>query len=206
MAFQPCPNCAEFVFKQTLFTQPIANVIHISRDSGWSATPLTTMATSLEAAWAAQVAPLLSEHLVLRSIAYRDLGDELGSAGEYTFNAVPGGLTTPQPLPYSTAMVITLRTAYVGRSYRGRIYQAGLTTAQISDAEFLASSVEEMVTAWENMQLACSSQVGARMVVLSRYHNKTLRASGVSTPVTSIQANNLADRMSRRNPKTPVWH
>lgn len=49
---------------------------------------------------------------------------------EYTGSgAAVAGTSTANPLPAQNALVVTLRTANVGRSYRGRVYLGGFTEA-----------------------------------------------------------------------------
>jgi hypothetical protein len=61
---------------------------------------------------------------------------------EYTTGfPVAGGNAGGDELPHQVAMVVTLKTAYAGRSYRGRVYLPALTEAQFTAGLFTAACV-----------------------------------------------------------------
>ena len=80
----------------------------------------------------------------VRLYAYNGTG---GAALDTTVSPISSangtGLSTDSPLPLQTCMVITLRTARSGRSYRGRMYLPAATTG-LSNHEFSPTLVDEI--------------------------------------------------------------
>lgn len=126
---------------------------------------------------------------------------EEGPLQYYHVPAAPiPGVLTDEALPNSIAACATISTGLGGRSYRGRIYVAGLTDVQvqgnlISDAARIAinNSVGDLVTA--------EAFTNYTLGVYSRYSNNAPRAAGVFTPATGVALrDNIVDTQRRRLP------
>lgn len=204
MAFQPCPNIAEFTFQQIMYDTYAYNVIHVQRDGGWSPSNLATMAESLCDGWVTNILPLVVTSFALVSVKHRDLSTEGAEAGIVTAQGAVG-TAVGEPLPYLVSLCVTLRTALAGRSYRGRLYQPGLPVSLSVSAIATNAGALALKNAWDNMRGVCTSQAGARMVVLSRYHNKVKRENGIGTTVTRIDVNRAFDAQHGRNPHVDLW-
>ncbi len=70
---------------------------------------------------------------------------------DYTYGAASVGAKNNLAMPAQDSLVVTLRTAYAGRSYRGRSYLAGLAFDQLdqADANWAAAAVSGIQTQFD---------------------------------------------------------
>lgn len=204
MAFQNCPNICEVVYHSTVNAREVANVTHAYKATGWTAGGVQTLAENMRDAYMAHIAPLLSEDAVLISVSTRDLTTETGAFGLATQVAGLGSIAG-EVLPPSVAMCVTLRTAYIGRSFRGRLYQAGLPLGSVENGVFTAGITAAVEAAWEEMRAHYTSIVGSQMTILSRWHDKAKRTEGIGQAVTNIQCNTGVDTMRKRKLDPAGW-
>lgn len=73
---------------------------------------------------------------------------------EYTTGFPVAGTTGDLPLARQTACVVTTKTGYAGRSYRGRHYIPALGSNQISSALWAAATVSALQTYYDDMVAA----------------------------------------------------
>lgn len=104
--------------------QPAANVLglHINPGGVVDQTTATEIATQIRAAFlAAGCASYQSAGTHLTDVGVRDL--RVANMPEWRGVITPTvGTDNAEPLPISTALVVTLRTALAGKRYRGRVY------------------------------------------------------------------------------------
>lgn len=127
---------------------------------------------------------LLNTTVTLANVGLRDIRTANQAEFLDTGGAVAGTAVTGL-LPPQTALVVTLRTAQAGRSYRGRVYlpgfdegnnsATGTATAAVSPVTFVSSVKSALVTS------------GLDLGVLSRPAPDAIPPrSGFITPVTSM--------------------
>lgn len=112
---------------------------------------------------------------------------------EFTGGAPLTGTFTGNGLPSSNAICVTLRTAFAGRSFRGRVYLPGWATTAVTTTGNIAvgaqTAANDVVEGWQTDLAA----IGATLAVAS----PTL---GVSNPVTAIGVRDGQwDTQRRRN-------
>lgn len=72
-------------------------------------------------------------------------------SAEYTTSLpITGSLTANTELPHQVALVTTEKTAFAGRSYRGRTYLPGLTETDSDSGLWTSTCTNAMLTAWNN--------------------------------------------------------
>lgn len=121
-----------------------------------------------------------------------ELGGAAGDSGQL------GGVA----MPSSVALVISLRTAFRGRSYRGRIYHIGLTETDVDGNQVLNArrvDLEAGYNALKTLQPAGGAASGT-LGVLSYYANKAVRGVPLFTPVTTLSIDSYVDTQRRRLP------
>lgn len=136
-----------------------------------------------------------------RCYAYPDGGPNATYAGEYLAPSPTAGSKT-QYLPNQVAMVVTLRTAQSGRSYRGRMYlpcsagalqTSGSGVGQLTQAP-LQALCDDITAAFRDI---ASSSAGEPCVVSS--------ARSAATPITTVTMDTRLDIQRRRaNKQTPT--
>lgn len=200
MAFQPVPSGVGVAVNQTLFGQPVTNVFAVQATNPGDGFTLAAIANAVKARWISDVLPVLSIDLALVSVTATDISTDGGQQSVQVATGTPTGGANSPSLPGSQAIVITHRTARIGRSYRGRTYLAGLPEQWVSgnnhDATrtgLLADALNALRTDLETLSLP--------LCVLSRYTAKVKRASGVLTPVVvSVARDTRVDSQRRRLP------
>lgn len=118
------------------------NVLHY--DIGPSApvtqAEATSLAATIGAAFSANHDTYVSNTVSLNRLTLRDI--RTANLPEFSATIGVAGASAAIPLPLQTSLVVTLRTAYAGRSYRGRIYLPGFTSgAQDTDSTASAACV-----------------------------------------------------------------
>lgn len=100
--------------------------------------------------------------------------------------------------PNNVAQVVSLRTGLRGRSYRGRMYWAGIpkskqATETTCDATWLTALAGDI-----QALLSVINALSAIWVVVSHWTAGAARASAVKTPVTGLVIDNQFDSQRRR--------
>lgn len=134
------------------------------------------------------------------SLARATLRD-LRTANRPEFSETIGvaGSASGDPLPLASSVVVTLRTALAGRSYRGRVYLPGATeanntsTGTISTAAQLAA--DDFITRLDAVTLQGTECV---LAIRSAIADKEARDPAIVTPVTSHTVRDAVWDVQRR--------
>lgn len=184
-----------------------ANVMHVRWKGAGSPSPsdITTLDTSLIRLWAgtdySSGHPWLyycpaGTHLV--QATYLPLN---GTGLAYTVAHANAGAGAGNMLPAECAPVLTLRTDYRGRRYRGRMFlPAPVVSATSSDGTLTASLITAIIAQWNGMVTAI---VANWEPVVASYGHSMTKAGPVSwspfaTPVTSATMDVFVDVQRRR--------
>lgn len=111
---------------------------------------------------------------------------------DVTTGTVPGNLSTNQ-LPLQCSSVLTLRTAFSGGRYRGRLYLPPMTVSALTADGFLvAASQDDILDAWHDWFVAINA--GADDWFIGVYS----RAQQTVSPVTSVEVGSVIDTQRGR--------
>lgn len=141
-------------------------------------------------------AALLNTSIALVSVGLRDIRSA-NTAEFIDSGGVVSGANAADPLPLQIANVVTLRTAFAGRSFRGRVYLCGYTEANNTPGGVLSSVTAGVafITAIKAALVASSLDLG----VLSRPAPQLpVPRAGFITPVTSIVSRDAVWDTQRR--------
>ena len=202
MEFVPNGQVAEVVMTFLLDGQEVKHVFHFmdaTAPEPWDATSLGAVAELAATHWNTHVAPVSSAALVLRDVVATSLSSATAPAVTHVPLGVSGDMTGGVA-PNNVAFCVSLRTTDRGRSARGRLYMAGITTSV-----FLANTVTE---AWATNVLAAWTAFWGSMddasyiwVVYSRIRDGAPRAVGQALAVTAIVVvDRTLDSQRRRLP------
>jgi len=136
-----------------------------------------------------------SESRYVESIAY-DVREQFGTLRVNADNAGPG-TQNDDMLPIQTALVLTHRTLYRGRSYRGRTYVGGLTEAQFDNGVFSSGVIATVVAAAGGL-FAAAQAAGWEPVIASYVANGAPRLRVWTSTIQVTQARNGIPGTQRR--------
>lgn len=206
MAFQSVPDTLQCVLTWTSQGQAMNNVLHFKTggatvDAALAALFDTAITNAANAStW---FDTDLSNQLELTSITIRDLEVE-GSLPFVRGIGISGDVAI-EPLPLMVALVTTLRTAFAGRSGRGRMYHMGFVGGSLdpTDLNFISAAAAARANTWFALiKDNVAATVGAAFVpaVVSRFHDNVKLAVGIGRPVISHDTGLRLDTQRRRRP------
>lgn len=189
--FVPVSNVAEVIHHQTQAGQKMMNTVYYLKDSAWDAASLQDLADTAFEDWSTQLPANQSNTLTYNGCKVYDLTTEFGLYAEHMEDEV--GIQSGSALPTSTAFCIKFATAQRGRSFRGRIYLAGIPASAQENTDQISTVYANLLL--NNVQEAIGGPaltLDLTHVVVSRYsgytvdHKPAPRSTGIATPVTSI--------------------
>lgn len=204
------PNCIQVRLVWTLPNgKTVYNVLHGSVAGGFSATTAVADAvfTALKAAagwtsWRAR----LSTTVNLAGVDLRDLRT-INMPIVASTTAVSAGTGATGAIPPGDALVVTLRTALVGRSARGRVYLPGLDFSALAAGGVAAAGTvtdaTAFVTAVQTALTASAISMAIANPARQAYTGTTgalhpARAAGVVVVTAIVTRNSIIDHQRRR--------
>jgi len=199
MAFIPTPNGIQVKFVAAQNGIPVINVWHVKSESGTGGAALSDVAGLFLDWWRDFVRGGIHASYVLSQVIATDISVEDGE--QFILNVATDnvGLITSAPTGAGVALVMSWRTAQIGRSFRGRTYIGGLPNAALVNAQtvdstyaggFLTAGVELIDT------LAAAGYV---LSVLSKVANGVARVAGLLTEIIAVIVNTKVDSQRKRN-------
>jgi hypothetical protein len=202
MALPPAEGIAQAVFNYRQDGQEVKNVIHFGQTAPISTGTLQQLAEDCEGWWRTFLRILQVSTLTLPSITIRDLGATPENPIFRIVGAPQAGTQAPPGAPNSVTIVLSMRTALAGRSFRGRIYHLGLPNAQIAVNAVQPTHVTALIAAYAEL---LNFPVGPGETpwvpgVLSYYSGGALRPTPVFTPAVVFTSDGVIDSQRRRLP------
>lgn len=121
-------------------------VLHFHATSAYDFAKANALAAAVVVAWNADLAPVISNEVVLNRVSVRDLSDESGVVGEAA-SGDSGDVVSPA-LPPNVAWSLKKVTGLAGRANRGRVYHYGLAENQVTGETVLATPADDIANAW----------------------------------------------------------
>lgn len=198
MVFQSVPHGIETVIAGLQNGVPVVNVFNTVIPGTVTATDLSLAATAIASWFQTDVLPALHQSYVMQSVTSTD--KSIAGGGQHVINITSGGAggITTAPAAANAALVISWRTARVGRSYRGRTYIGGLAESMLQDAQHMTTGdAAAFATAGADLLTALTA-IGQTLVVVSRWADKVLRTVALVTEIISIIVDTKLDSQRRR--------
>jgi len=108
------------------------------------------------------------------------------------------GELTGEEVAGNAAVVISWRTASIGRSFRGRTYIGGLDAAATVTAQAISAPFAVAIAGAATDLIDRITALGGTLCVLSRYLAGTLRVVGLLTEIISVIVDTKIDSQRRR--------
>jgi hypothetical protein len=190
----------------------VENVLHFDYDptkAPLSLADAQTIANTFNGSWQARILPGLSVATTMIDVQATDL-DTLTGVQATSAAGVAGGVAGTS-VPAGTAMVVTLKTGLRGKSFRGRVYLAGLPQSDMVDASTWSDAqVDNFEVGFAQLTAdMLAAAVSSRQCVVSYFSGSTLvpgeppiptrRPVPIATDVSTWIANDKPASQRRRN-------
>lgn len=204
MAFVPVPATCRVDLVYNHQGETIVNVLHYTGSGYAELGPLEDLAEQVKIEWMAVegVERCIHDDTTLNLIRVTSLLAETAPQIEYTDGLpLPGTIATGTALPGNVCVVVTKRTQFRGRSFRGRIYHGGMSSAQINPLNsnrISDTQVTNLVESYGGLRVLNTTAGDNTMCVVSYIQDHVALAAGVSTPVTHFTCEGAFDSQRRR--------
>jgi hypothetical protein len=200
MAFKPAPDCVKAVIGYHMGTMYWTNSLWFRR-AAFTNTDMTELADAIDAKVNTDLCPKMSDQCTYDGVKVYDMRTIDGLVVLNDDNASAGD-NTGDPEPIDTALVLTLRTLYRGRSARGRLYFTGFLKNDLDDGLWK----ETLVTAVEGFYGAVHAdalQLGWAPVIVSFQEDKVKLEEGFSRIITAWEVRSRIPGNQRRRLDRP---
>lgn len=201
MAFVPFANTCQVNIRGRLDGQQCENTMYFESVGGaLTPTLLQLIAEDVMANWISELQPLKSSTCTFTEVFAFDLSTE----GSFGFTAIPGapvsGEAGAPPLPNNVSLAVSFRSAFRGRSGRGRNYWYGLVEDQFAGNN-ATTAIQTAILAGYDTLVGSALTNGFVHVVASRFTNNAPRLVGAIFPVQAITiTDSTLDSQRRRLP------
>lgn len=201
MPFVPAPDVCLAELVMQLDGQVVENTLYFEASAGLDLSLMASLGAALVTWWTDFIAPGVTEQLLLTGVNLTDLTTAI-SPGVFVpvVPAVPGEGTSPAE-PNNVSLCVSFRTAFRGRSARGRNYVVGLQNSQVTNSHVDAGVADFFITAYQQLQGAGDFVAGLEWGVLSRFSGGDPRTTALFRPIIAVTVvDNTLDSQRRRLP------
>lgn len=197
MAFIPIPNGVQVCFQFTAALQNWQFCLMLRKQSGAPVqADLVSAATIGKDWWNTNLKVRVSDEVTCNRVVATNMTAQ-GAAQAVVTSGVAGTVAAISA-PLNAALVISLRTALRGRSYRGRIYFGGIPVNNLLNAtEVIALYASNVLNEFVALS-ALYAGAGFEQIVASKQHNGVTTNPAVTNPVTAFVCNAQIDSQRRR--------
>lgn len=197
MSFIPVPNGMRVVLNGLMDSLPVVNVFYVVAPGAPSPTDLSAVEAVFQSWVGADLNPWQSDWYLCPEITVTDVsvasGRQFIASGLTSQGAIAGDAA-----PANAALVISWRTPFTGRSFRGRTYVGGLPASAIVDPQHVAAGVATDGLNAGNALITLLTAAGYTLVVASFRNGGVARTTAVATPVTTVLCNTQIDTQRKR--------
>jgi len=186
----------------SLAGQRVCNVLHFLNAEETGSPDPTELGSRLVAWWNEQLKGTMTADVALTSVVVTPLEAEGEPALEYTTGAGTIGTSAGASLPNNVALVISQKTPFRGRSFRGRTYHFGISEAKVVLNTADPAYVTDLLGRYSHL-LELDGSVGEpifNLAVVSYWSQGALRATPLATAVTAQSCDGIIDSQRRRLP------
>ena len=201
MAFQSVPDCIEAVSLFSCNGQTVQIGFHAQLPGGYGLADVELVADRVDAAVGTHFLPIMSV-----DVSYvRTEAKGLENINDFQVERSAGagsGLEGSEALPLNVTFAIKKSSGLTGRSARGRLYWPVVATNQLdSNENFITTAAADGFVAAVQQVRAQLDALPFNAVIVSRYTNGALRATGVPFEWASTSYTDLTvDTQRRRLP------
>lgn len=178
--------------------QLVENVFSCRFSSGvFTAGDLLDLANEIEDRVTTDWLPLMATTVTFTEV-YAEAWSETLPISATASGANAPGTASGDSMPGNNALCLSLRSAFAGRSRRGRLYTIGMTEGHQTAGVVTTTYRNAWLTAMADLRAALTN-LGWEMVIVSLYSNGAPRATPLVTEVqTVISVDTIVDSQRRR--------
>lgn len=198
MAFQPVPQGMEVKFIGMQSGQPVINTFNVNNGAPVTAAALTATGQIFEDWWRTSIRGGIASSYSLDQIITTDLSVQNGRQDIRVPASPRTGAVAQAAAAANAALVISWRTAQIGRSFRGRTFVGGLPVSGFVSANAFDPVYAAGFAVGGVALINALTAAGKTLAVLSRYANGVLRVTGLLTDIVSVIVNLASDSSRKR--------
>ncbi len=199
MSFIPVPYGALVTIVYELANKFVTNNIWYKGSVDWTSGDLEALAENVWDELATTFPDENSDVCFVNRVEARAMHTQFGPNVLWEPSTPLEGLVVSAPMPNQVCVVTTLITGLVGRSYRGRVYNPGITEADVTANTVSTDYRTARDVQWTALR-GVSSPNDAELSVCSRYQGGEPREYGILTAVNNVNTNSRVDTQRRRLP------
>lgn len=152
--------------------------------------------------WENEYAPLLHTEVHLTEVVatsqHEADGPQFTYAPDTTTNGTMGGFALPNEVSYC----VSLRSAFRGRSARGRFYTLSISDAQLEDTNTMTGAAADALTSAVQILISDLNTAGYKLIIVSYRTNNAPRVGGPVKFIvqSAVSADLILDSQRRRKP------
>jgi hypothetical protein len=201
MAFIPLPNGFKIELEYQLNGQAVINIYHTTSALPVNTTNLTALANIFISWWQNSQRQNFSNQMSLLTVTTTDIRVDNGLQQVVPVTVNNAGTLAAAPAPNNIAVVMSWRTGFSGRSFRGRTYHAGILNTEVSD-NLISTTLANNLLADATTLLSDLVTGGHNLVVFSQFADGSPRVTGVGTAINQAIIDTRIDTQRRRLPGT----
>jgi len=199
MAFVPVPRTVKGVIEWSQNGVPIVNVFHVDVGHSPVVGDCVTFGLALVDWWEGTLSPNMHNSMIFQNVTCTDISVANGVQDINTSTTVATGAASGTPMAGQAACVVSQRTPFTGRSFRGRTYIGGLTAAFGLNAQVFTGASVAAVASWYTTLQGLLNAVSFTLGVVSTVSGGVNRIIGIITEITAIVVDNKIDTQRRRS-------
>lgn len=200
MPFIPVPSTVQAELVYTWAGETCENVLHFESGGAPAVDNMVELGSHLIAWWNTNLKQYMNVSGSLVNVKLTDLNSAFAPAIDVVDGLPIIGTAAGDSLPNNCSCVFSKRTIFRGRSYRGRVYQVGLSEQHVTGNSVLTAPRNAILAAWELLMSFSTASESWQMVVVSRFEDNLPRTTGLTTPVIAFTTDGVIDSQRRRLP------
>jgi hypothetical protein len=175
----------------------VVNIWHVKAPGSVSTADLDDITAAALTWWEANTGYFHTSY-TLQNFTATDISVENGQQTVLPAGSTNAGSATGTAAAANAAACVSLRTAYTGRSFRGRTYFGGLAQSTLNSAQTMPTITAASYATLMTDLIDGLSAVGQTLCVLSRVAAGVVRVTGLLTEVISVLCDTKIDSQRRR--------
>jgi len=197
MANDVVPNGIKIEWNHVQNGVPIVNRMYVTMSAAPSSADLTD-ALGAATAFYNDYKALQHVSCVLNNITVTDVHVANGTQVVLPFTTGNTGALVTAPAAANAAQCVSLRTQFIGRSFRGRYYMGGLGVQNQQDAQNWSTGQTTALAGYFQDFMDALDAINMTLVVVSRFASGVARVVNLATEIINVIVDTKIDSQRRR--------